>query len=164
MTMFAVEGFVLIRYMVAFTVNYFGMVRCCKAFLPILKEQAISRIHTDARILNITSMAGLVAQGAIGMSAYSASKHAANAFSQILRAEVFPSFQIQVTTINPSFHGTPLVHSMGGLASQQWASLKASTKAEYGEGTLISHVYTAKGYLFSLSLLSLCFRLLPTLS
>jgi NAD(P)-dependent dehydrogenase (short-subunit alcohol dehydrogenase family) len=116
-------------------VNYFGMVRCCKAFLPVLKEQAVSGVHTDARILNITSMAGLVAQGAIGMAAYSASKHAANAFSHILRAEVLPSFQIQVSTINPSFHGTPLVHSMGDMVSKQWDSLKNSTKSEYGEGT-----------------------------
>jgi NAD(P)-dependent dehydrogenase (short-subunit alcohol dehydrogenase family) len=117
------------------------MIRCCKAFLPTFKEQAISGLHTDSRILNITSMAGLVAQGAIGMSAYSASKHAANAFSHILRAEVYPSFQIQVTTINPSFHGTPLVHSMGDMASKQWDSLGAPIKAEYGEGKGIHSVW-----------------------
>jgi short chain dehydrogenase len=113
------------------------MVRCCKAFLPLLKEQATSGIHTGARILNLTSMAGLISQGAIGLAAYSASKHAANTFSHILRTEVFPSFKIQVTTINPSFHGTPLVHAMGDMASKQWDSLEYSIKAEYGEGTVI---------------------------
>jgi NAD(P)-dependent dehydrogenase (short-subunit alcohol dehydrogenase family) len=94
----------------------------------------MSRVHPDARILNLTSMAGVVSSGTIGMSAYCASKHAANAFSNILRAEIYHSFHIQVTTINPSFHGTPLVYTMGDVAAKQWDTLDTTKKMEYGEG------------------------------
>jgi NAD(P)-dependent dehydrogenase (short-subunit alcohol dehydrogenase family) len=123
------------------TVNYIGMVRCCKAFLPILKEQAIQQSYQGMRIFNLTSMAGLVA-GLIGFSAYAASKHAANAFSTALRLELQSSFGIQVTTINPSFHSTPLVETMGDTLSEKWEKLDAAKKKEYGEGTL----YRSIGY------------------
>ena len=112
-----------------------GMVRCCKAFLPILKDQAIKQTYTDMRIFNLTSMAGLVA-GGIGLAAYSASKHAANAFSTVLRLEL-KGFGIQVTTINPSFHGTPLVNTMGDKASKQWETLDSAKKEEYGQGNYL---------------------------
>ena len=113
------------------SVNYIGKVRCCKAFLPIFKEQAIKRTHKDARIFNLTSMAGLVT-GSMGLAAYAASKHAANAFSSVLRNEL-KAFGIQVTTVNPSFHGTPLVASMGDLVADNWENLEVSKKEEYGE-------------------------------
>ena len=46
-------------------VNYMGEVRCCKAFLPIFKEQAIKKSYTNARIFNMVSMAGMVSGGAV---------------------------------------------------------------------------------------------------
>lgn len=79
-------------------------------------------------------MAGLVT-GQMGLSAYAASKHAANAFSSCLRMEV-KAFGVQVTTVNPSFHATPLVHSMGEEAAKGWAKLDETTKEEYGHGAL----------------------------
>lgn len=115
-------------------VNYIGQVRLCKAYLPIFIDQAIRGIHSGGmRIFNITSMAGLVASGLPGFSAYCGSKHAANAFSTILRGEL-KGFGIQVTTINPSFHGTALVNTMGDKLTTLWDSLEATKKAEYGQG------------------------------
>jgi NAD(P)-dependent dehydrogenase (short-subunit alcohol dehydrogenase family) len=109
------------------SVNFFGTVRCCKAFLPIFKNQ----VSQDCRIINVTSMAGLVHffQGA---SAYSASKHAATAFSHVLRAEC--RSYVQVTTVHPTFHSTPLVRSMEQMAQDAWDKVDEATKQQYGEG------------------------------
>jgi short-subunit dehydrogenase len=114
-------------------VNFFGMVRCCKAFIPVFKDQVINETHFGGRILNITSMAGLISNGCIGFAPYVASKHAANAFSHFLRTELLSSFHIQVTTINPSFHKTPLVDTMGDVYTKQWDQLEDKVKMEYGE-------------------------------
>jgi NAD(P)-dependent dehydrogenase (short-subunit alcohol dehydrogenase family) len=115
-----------------FAVNYMGLVRCCKSFLPILKKQAIEKTHTDARILNVISMAGIVT--APGMSPYFASKHAALAFTSGLRMEL-NAFGIQVSAVNPSFHETPLVNAIGDMITSVWNSLTEEKRKEYGEGT-----------------------------
>lgn len=39
-------------------VNYLGMVRTVKAFMPIFQNQAAERTYSDARIVNMVSMAG----------------------------------------------------------------------------------------------------------
>jgi short-subunit dehydrogenase len=114
------------------TVNYMGVVRCCKGFLPILKKQAIEKTHTGARILNVVSMAGIIAGP--GMTPYFASKHAALAFTTGLRMEL-KAFGIQVSAVNPSFHETPLVNSIGDGLTGVWEGLPEEKKKEYGEGT-----------------------------
>lgn len=62
-------------------VNFFAMVAVCKATFPLLRE-------TRGRFVNMISVAGLAS--APLMSGYSASKHAAEAFSMCLRAECDP--------------------------------------------------------------------------
>ena len=84
----------------------------------------------------MTSMAGYISNGVIGMSAYSASKHAANAFSHVLRSELISSYHLQVCTINPSFHKTPLVDTMDHVFAKTWETLDPKIKEEYGEGTV----------------------------
>lgn len=111
-------------------VNYFGMIRTTQAFLPILKSQAISRTYGTARILNMVSMAGLVAMGDFGP--YGGSKFAAEAFSTALRHELWP-YGIQVATINPSFHASPLTDAMGPKMVQKWMSLGEDTRQEFGD-------------------------------
>lgn len=109
------------------------MVRCCKEFLPILKEQAVNkRQYQGCRVLNVVSMAGLVT-GGIGMASYQASKFAAQAFTECLRDEL-KVFGIQVGSINPSFHGTPLVKGIDDKLNQLWESLPSKKRDEYGEG------------------------------
>jgi NAD(P)-dependent dehydrogenase (short-subunit alcohol dehydrogenase family) len=109
------------------TVNYFGLVRCCKAFLPIFKRQ----INTNCRIINLTSIAGLI-HGHQTWSGYMASKHAANAFSHVLRAE--SRAYVQVTTVNPSFHATAIVHNLQSVAEAVWTKLDDETRKQYGQG------------------------------
>lgn len=109
-------------------VNYFGLVRCCKSFLHIFKSQA----NSVCRIINITSMAGRV-NGQQAASAYMASKHAANAFSHVLRAEC--RLYVQVSTINPTFHATPLVTNIEGETKKAWDNLDYKKQEEYGEGS-----------------------------
>jgi NAD(P)-dependent dehydrogenase (short-subunit alcohol dehydrogenase family) len=121
-------------------VNYFGTVRMCKAFLPVFQRQSISMhlLRTNApqhnfgtRILNIVSVAGRLA--GMGMSAYSASKHATLAFTTALRNELKP-WKIQMVAINPSFHGTQLVAAMESGLRETWGQLTATKQAEYGRG------------------------------
>jgi short-subunit dehydrogenase len=115
-----------------------GLVRCCKSFLPIFKKQAIEKTHTDARILNVISMAGIIAGP--GMTPYFASKHAALAFTTGLRMEL-KAFGIQVSAVNPAFHETPLVNSIGDTLTSVWEGLPEEKRKEYGEGTYVYCVW-----------------------
>ncbi len=78
-------------------INFWGVVRMTRAFLPLLKAS------DDARIVNLSSVYGLVAPP--GQTAYSASKFAVRGFSQALGHELKET-RIRVT----------IVHS-GGVAT-----------------------------------------------
>jgi NAD(P)-dependent dehydrogenase (short-subunit alcohol dehydrogenase family) len=75
-----------------FDTNFFGMVRVCRAVLPHLRERRAGTI------VNISSLAGLIAQPFVGM--YCATKFAMEAASEALRMEVRP-FGIHVVLIEP---------------------------------------------------------------
>lgn len=75
-----------------FDANVFGLFALTRAVLPILRAQR------SGRILNITSVAGLIGFPASGY--YAASKHAVEGWSDTLRAEVEP-LGIHVTCIEP---------------------------------------------------------------
>jgi 3-oxoacyl-[acyl-carrier protein] reductase len=74
-------------------VNYLGSVWTVRAFMPGLQR--------GAHIVNIVSVAGMVADGP-----YSASKHAQLAFSRSLAVELAPR-GVSVHTVNPGFVETP---------------------------------------------------------
>jgi short-subunit dehydrogenase len=73
-------------------INFFGVVRMTRAFLPYL------RASDDARIVNLSSVFGLVALG--GNTAYSASKFAVRGFSNALMQELEGS-SVGVTVVYP---------------------------------------------------------------
>jgi short-subunit dehydrogenase len=75
-------------------VNYLGAVWCLRAFLPALEAAGVSDV------VNIVSVAGTVAFAPAGP--YSASKHAALAFSRAAAADLRPR-GIRVHTVNPGF-------------------------------------------------------------
>ena len=80
-------------------VNFMGIVNMVDAFLPLLKTEACkSALPHGARIVNMTSMAGRTVCRA--MSAYCASKHAVEAYSDILRNEM-RYWNIKVSIIEP---------------------------------------------------------------
>jgi len=75
-------------------VNYLGSVWCLRAFLPGLEAAG------EADVVNIVSVAGTVAFATSGP--YSASKHAALAFSRSVTADL-RARGIRVHTVNPGF-------------------------------------------------------------
>jgi len=113
-------------------VNFFGVVRCCKAFLPIFKDQAIHRTYDGSRIINLTSIAAVI-PAAAGSSCYGSSKRAAQSFSQCLRAELV-AYNVQVSTVNPTFHSTPMASGASKKLKQLWDGLSAEKRDEYGQG------------------------------
>ena len=62
-------------------VNFFGLVSLTKKLLPLIRE-------SKGRIINVTSLSGVLAHGSA--AAYCASKAAASAFTDSLRKEVRP--------------------------------------------------------------------------
>ena len=114
------------------------MIRMVKAFLPILKQQAMEKdegsSYGDAQIVNIISMAGMLSAGGLAMSPYETSKNAAEAFTDGLRLEM-KMFGIRVVSVNPSFHTTPLVKSVKQkLKEEVWDLLSDDKREEYGQG------------------------------
>jgi NAD(P)-dependent dehydrogenase (short-subunit alcohol dehydrogenase family) len=85
-----------------------------------------------ARIINMASIMGLLSLGST--TAYASSKHAAIAFTVGLRMEL-KGFGVQVSAVNPSFHGTGLVHQLGDAVTGLWKGLSQETRDKYGEGT-----------------------------
>jgi NAD(P)-dependent dehydrogenase (short-subunit alcohol dehydrogenase family) len=77
-----------------FEINFWGVVRMTRAFLPLLRRCG------DAHIVNISSLFGLIAPP--GQSAYCASKFAVRGFSESLRRELeAEGAKIAVTTVHP---------------------------------------------------------------
>lgn len=120
-----VDWMPLDQYRFILEVNFFSMVGMTKAFLPLLKKT------DNSRIVNVTSLAGLV-PGAPMMSAYAASKHAAEAFSNSLRIEL-EGWGIKVVTVNPAFHKTLIAHNSSPSIIKAYESLDPAKKADYGQ-------------------------------
>jgi len=75
-----------------FSINFLGVVRMTRAFLPLLKERP------EALIVNMSSVFGLVAPP--GQTAYSASKFAVRGFSESLRHELQET-GVRVCVVHP---------------------------------------------------------------
>jgi NAD(P)-dependent dehydrogenase (short-subunit alcohol dehydrogenase family) len=85
-----------------FEINFWGVVRMTRAFLPLLKSS------DDARIVNLSSIFGLIAPP--GQVAYSASKFAVRGFSEALRNEL-DGTQIGVTVVHPGGVATSIAEN-----------------------------------------------------
>lgn len=85
-----------------FSINFFGVVRMTRAFLPHLHQS------DDARIVNLSSVFGLVAPP--GQAAYVASKFAVRGFSESLRHELARS-TVGVTVVHPGGVATSIAKS-----------------------------------------------------
>lgn len=74
-----------------FDVNVFGVFRVTKAFAPMI-------IESKGRIVNISSISGVLSGGGYGM--YAASKHALEAMTDALANEI-EKFGVHVSAVNP---------------------------------------------------------------
>jgi short-subunit dehydrogenase len=83
-----------------FETNFFGVVRMTKAVLPFMRRQKYGQI------VNITSLAGLSSIPFMGM--YSASKFAAEGYTEALRLELKP-LNIHVSQVEVSFLKSPMM-------------------------------------------------------
>jgi NAD(P)-dependent dehydrogenase (short-subunit alcohol dehydrogenase family) len=120
-------------------VNYYGIIRMVQAFLPIFKNQLLEKeYYCITRIVNVVSMAGLVS-GMPGISGYHASKFAAQAYTDCLRAELQP-FHIAVSSINPTFHATPIVTNFDtDTGENMMKQISDDTiKSQYGKCKILS--------------------------
>ncbi len=91
------------------SINFEGLVRMTRAFLPALKARP------DARIVNLSSVFGLIAPP--GQTAYAASKFAVRGFSNALRHELAGT-SVGVTVVHPGGVATSIARSarLPGLA------------------------------------------------
>ena len=87
-----------------FSINFWGVVRMTRAFLPHLKAA------DEGRIVNISSIFGIVAPP--GQTAYSASKFAVRAFSESLRNELAAEgSKVGVSVVHPGGINTSIAKS-----------------------------------------------------
>lgn len=85
-------------------VNIKGVLYCTSAVIPFMLNEK------SGHIVNISSVAGRVVFA--GGSVYCATKHAITAFSEGLRKELSPQYNIRVTCIEPGAVSTELLESI----------------------------------------------------
>eukprot|EP00736_Rhodelphis_marinus_P010011 Rmarinus@m.26456 len=128
---FHVDFTTIKQYESVMAVNFFGVVRCTKMFLPLLQQWSPRTEDASARVVILTSAAGLVPTPL--MSAYGASKHAADGFATSVRREL-REVDIHVSIVNPGFFRTKMVADgisvIMGDVRKNHSSLVAS---RYGE-------------------------------
>jgi NAD(P)-dependent dehydrogenase (short-subunit alcohol dehydrogenase family) len=99
----AIEELPMAEFRRAMETNYLGAVRCIQAVLPTMRTQR------QGCIINITSIAGRIALAAT--AAYTASKFALEALSEVLAQEV-KAFNIRVAIVEPGVIHTPILDKM----------------------------------------------------
>jgi short-subunit dehydrogenase len=107
-------------------INFWGVVRMTRAFLPQLKAS------DEARIVNLSSIFGLIAMG--GHAAYSASKFAVRGFSIALMQELEDT-NVGVTVVYPGGVGTAIAERARGpktMAPQTTATAMAGVETFLG--------------------------------
>tara|TARA_R110002073_G_scaffold3635_2_gene23932 strand:- start:27426 stop:28280 length:855 start_codon:yes stop_codon:yes gene_type:complete len=102
------------------SINFWGVVRMTRAFLPMLREA------NSAHITNISSLFGLVAPA--GQTAYCASKFAVRGFSDSLRHELAGT-SVGVTTIHPGGIKTAIARNARHAANADPAELARGQEA-----------------------------------
>ena len=102
-----------------FEINFWGVVRMTRAFLPLL------RASDDARVVNLSSVYGVIAPPE--QVAYSASKFAVRGFSEALRHELEGS-SVAVTVVHPAGVNTSIAEKArvpAGVTEEQITKRRA---------------------------------------
>jgi NAD(P)-dependent dehydrogenase (short-subunit alcohol dehydrogenase family) len=103
-----------------FGINFWGVVRMTRAFLPLL------RAAPEARLVNLSSVFGLIAPP--GQTAYAASKFAVRGFSDALRHELAGS-SVGVTVVHPGGVNTAIARNARVHASASANEIESTRHA-----------------------------------
>ncbi len=115
-------------------VNVVGQVAVTQALIPALRE-------ARGRIVNITSIGGLVAGSIIG--AYHASKFALEALSDTMRIELAP-WGIEVVAVEPGRIATPIWSTSSTTSDRVLGDNQDKAMALYGEQILAARDSASK--------------------
>jgi NAD(P)-dependent dehydrogenase (short-subunit alcohol dehydrogenase family) len=105
-----------------FEINFWGVVRMTRAFLPLLRKS------DDARVVNLSSIYGIISPP--GETSYSASKFAVRGFSHSLRHEL-AGCNVGVTVVHPGGVATSIADSARvpkGMPPEEIARRRALAK------------------------------------
>jgi NAD(P)-dependent dehydrogenase (short-subunit alcohol dehydrogenase family) len=95
------------EYRNQFETNFFGVIAVTQAILPFMRKQR------SGKIINMSSISGRF--GFPGLSAYVASKHALEGYSESLRLELKP-FRIEIVLIEPGSYRTNIWKSIENVS------------------------------------------------
>jgi NAD(P)-dependent dehydrogenase (short-subunit alcohol dehydrogenase family) len=99
-----------------FEINFYGALRLCQAFLPLMKE------HQYGRVVNVSSDMGSLSKMGGRSGAYRTSKAAINALTCVIASEV-QGYNIKVNTMSPGWVRT----DMGGPSAPRSPEQGADT-------------------------------------
>ena len=119
-------------YEMMFQVNTLGTIRVTKTFLPLLFRSS----QLTKRIINVTSVNGFVPLP--GISGYASSKHATEAFTNVLRWELEAYRDIKVVNINPGTFRTPMTSNASGQIRRAYDTASIEAKDFFGENMIRS--------------------------
>ena len=104
-----------------FDTNYFGVMECMQAVIPIMRQQG------GGDIVNISSVSGHICVPY--MSGYGATKHALNALGKAARMEL-QRYNINVLTVCPGYIATDFAKNMVQGSNAQ----RVGSSVKYGVG------------------------------
>ncbi|KAL3072110.1 hypothetical protein niasHS_016285 [Heterodera schachtii] len=113
------------EYKLSMEVNCWGTIRCCQAFLPLLKR-------SRGRIVSISSVAGRVSVP--GGAPYAVAKYGVEAYMDAIRLEL-QCWGIGCSILEPGMFRTKLINAdaMTARVDRAWQKMKPEIKEEYGE-------------------------------
>lgn len=118
------EELTLDDYRNQFETNFFGVIAVTQAVIPAMRKQR------SGKIINMSSISGRF--GFPGLSAYVASKHALEGYSESLRLELKP-FGIDVVLVEPGSYKTNIWQSVGTVSVRDQSPYKSSMEAILNE-------------------------------
>jgi short-subunit dehydrogenase len=120
----------MVQFRQMFDTNFFGMVDCMQAVIPVMREQG------GGDIINISSVSSYISTPY--MSGYAATKHAMNAIGKAARMEL-ARYNINVLTVCPGFIATDFSKNMLKGSNSQRVSAAVKYAVSVGivaQGTL----------------------------
>lgn len=117
----SVEKLDLAKLRSLFDTNYFGVMECMQAVIPIMRQQG------GGDIINISSVSGHICVPY--MSGYGATKHALNALGKAARMEL-QRYNINVLTVCPGYIATDFARNMVQGSNAQ----RVGSSVKYGVG------------------------------